>query len=144
MLWRIVKMVVSSMYSVFSTNRMDALLEQFEKIGALSLKHHLKNDAFDYYIMEDASGNSTDFIQFKNKEVKEGFFAFRMNVNNYDRMEMLLTERGYAQSGSLIETDTAKYAHFVSADGEPDVMLFYHKKGSAQDAWDSVIKFMSL
>ena len=137
-------MVVSSMYSVFSTNRMDVLLKKFEKYGALSLKHHLKNDVFDYYIMEDASGNCTDFIQFKNKEVKEGFFALRMNVNNYDRMEMLLTESGYTQSGKVIETDTAKYAHFVSAGDEPDIMLFHHKKGSATDAWNSVIKFMSL
>lgn len=137
-------MIVSSMYSVFSTNKMDVLLEKFDKIGALTLKHHLENDVFDYYIMEDASGNSTDYIQFKNKEAKEGFFAYRMNVNNYDRMEMLLTEDGYKQSGDVIETDTAKYALFVSTNGEPDIMLFYHKKGSATDAWDSVLKFMRL
>lgn len=140
----VIKMIVSSMYSVFSTNDMDAMLKQFEKTDALALDHHLKNDSFDYYIMKDASGNHTDFIQFKNKTVDPGFFAFRMNVNNYDRMELILSEGGYTRDGEVIETNSAKYARFVSTKGEPDIMLFYHKKDSTRDAWESVIKFMNL
>lgn len=94
--------------------------------------------------MEDASGNATDFIQFKNREVKEGFFAFRVNVNNFDRMKLILTENGYAQSGESIETGSTQYAMFVSSCGEPSVMLFYHKKDSTTDAFESVFKFMQL
>lgn len=37
-------MIVSSMYSVFATNKMDELMQKFEKTGALTLKHHLEND----------------------------------------------------------------------------------------------------
>jgi len=120
-------MIITSLYSVFVTNQMDELLSRFEKTGSLRIKHHFETDAFDYYVMNDSSGNASDFIQFKNDDQGERFYALRMNVNDFDRMQEILLSKGYALKGEIQETEHNRHAVFISAT-EPNVILFQHKK----------------
>ena len=99
-------MVISSFYSVFTTTRIQLYMKMLEGRAGLKIEHHFENDEFDYYVMKDNAGNSTDLIQFKNKEVKEGFYAIRINVNDFAEMVDALQKVGYV----LKENEDEKYA----------------------------------
>jgi len=120
-------MIITSLYSVFVTNQMDELLRRFEKTGSLRIKHHFETAAFDYYVMNDSCGNASDFIQFKNEDQGEHFYALRMNVNDFDKMADMLISKGYVLKGQIQENEHNRHAIFLSTT-EPNVILFQHKK----------------
>lgn len=122
-------MVISSFYSVFTTTRIQLYMKMLEGRDGLKIVHHFENDEFDYYVMKDQSGNSTDLIQFKNKEVKEGFYAIRINVNDFDEMKAALEKVGYTlEEDKNVETESFKLGFLVSATGAPNILLFEHKE----------------
>ncbi len=121
-------MVISSFYSVFTTTRIQMYMKMLEGRDGLSIKHHFENDEFDYYVMKDSAGNSTDLIQFKNKDVKEGFYAIRINVNDFAEMVDALQKVGYAiKEDEIKDTETFKVGLLVSSTGAPNILLFEHK-----------------
>ena len=121
-------MVISSFYSVFTTTRIELYMKMLEGRDGLKIVHHFENETFDYYVMKDQSGNSTDLIQFKNKEVKEGFYAIRINVNDFDEMKAALEKVGYTlEEDKNVETESFKLGFLVSATGAPNILLFEHK-----------------
>ncbi len=104
-------------------------MKMLEGRDGLKIVHHFENDQFDYYVMKDQSGNSTDLIQFKNKEVKEGFYAIRINVNDFDEMKSALEKVGYTlKEDENVETESFKLGFLVSATGAPSILLFEHKE----------------
>ncbi len=122
-------MVISSFYSVFTTTRIQLYMKMLEGKAGLKIVHHFENDEFDYYVMKDSVGNSTDLIQFKNKKVKEGFYAIRINVNDFDEMVSALQKVGYSlKDDETVETDSFKLGFLVSATGAPNILLFEHKE----------------
>ena len=121
-------MVISSCYSVFSTNRISTYLKMLEGREGLKIAHHFENEVFDYYVMKDACGNSTDLIQFKNEDVKEGFYAMRINVNDFKTMQSALEKIGYSLQGEVRETPFSWFGLFVSANGAPNILLYEHKE----------------
>jgi len=120
-------MNISCYYSIMATSKMDQLLKHFEETKTLSVKHHLETDEFDYYVMTDKSGNNTDFIQYKNKNLPESFFATRINTDDFEEMQKVLESKGYAVEGPIEDNDKVKLALFVSAKGEPNILVFKHK-----------------
>ncbi len=123
-------MVISSFYSVFTTTRIELYMKMLEGRDGLKIVHHFENEMFDYYVMKDQSGNSTDLIQFKNrKDVKEGFYAIRINVNDFDEMKAALEKVGYSlKEDENVETESFKLGFLVSATGAPNILLFEHKE----------------
>jgi len=121
-------MKISSYYAIMSTSKMDELINFFNKVGSLSVKHHMEFDEFDYYVMVDKTGNNTDFIQYKNKKMPEGFLAIRQNTDNFDEFAALLKEEDYVVEGGIIENDNVKCGLFVSKRGEVSTFIIEHKK----------------
>ena len=77
-------MVISSFYSVFTTTRIELYMKMLEGRDGLKIVHHFENEMFDYYVMKDQSGNSTDLIQFKNR--KDDHLLF-LNTKYYPYLE---------------------------------------------------------
>ncbi len=121
-------MIITSFYSVFTTNRISTYLKMLEGRDGLKIAHHFSNDEFDYYVMKDSCGNTTDLIEFKNKEVKEGFYAIRINVNSFEEMQAALQQVGYSLQDGVKEMNGNKYGLLVSATGAPNIFLFEHNK----------------
>jgi len=121
-------MVVSSFYTVFVTANMEKMLKRFSKTGSLKVQHHFETKEFDYYVMSDNSGNNTDFIQFKNIEMKDGFYAVRMNTDNFEQMAAILYDNEFEIEGKIEDNQHVKLAKFVSKNNEPSILLFEHKK----------------
>lgn len=122
-------MVISSFYSVFTTTRIQLYMKMLEGRAGLKIEHHFENDEFDYYVMKDNAGNSTDLIQFKNKEVKEGFYAIRINVNDFAEMVDALQKVGYVlKEDEIKETEAFKIGLLDSATEAPNILLFEHKQ----------------
>ena len=121
-------MVITSFYSVFATKHAEEFSKMLGAEEGLKICHQFANDDFEYYVMKDSCGNTTDLIDFKKKEVKSGFFAIRINVTDFDAMQNALLQVGYKQEGNLYETASHKQGFFVSSVGGPSIVLFEHKK----------------
>jgi len=121
-------LTVSSFYSVFVTSDMAKMMARFARTGSMRMVHHFESADFDYYVMSDNSDNKTDFIQFKNMDVKGAFYAVRINTDDYNQMAAILRENGFSVTDTRVETERMKLGLFVSENKEPNILLFEHKK----------------
>lgn len=123
-------MKTTAYYSVFSAATVDGLntiREHLVKNQSLTVAHHFTSEALDYYVLKDASGNSTDLFCLKQIPLSNGFFGLRMNVDDFAAAQKHLLDQGYEMMYPAEETPSAISAVFKGNGEKQNIVLFQHK-----------------
>jgi len=121
-------MKTTAYYSVFSANTIEQMLDHLVKNQDMTIAHHLDNDEADYYVLKDASGNSTDIFHSKNNHIQEGFFGIRMNVDDFAAASKHLEGNGYTPLFPPVDSKSNIFCIYMSGNERFNVILFQHKK----------------
>jgi hypothetical protein len=110
---------------------MNVTLHRFTEDLGFERKHTVNNDVLRLHVLE-LNGQRVDLFTSEHegfKDVKEGIFAMRVNVREFDEALSYYLNLGYQMHYQPMHTESCDFVRLTNADGDC-IFLFHHiRKG---------------